>query len=75
MLGEHWLPVRSEVPPPELMKTLFLSRVIVLTPVYEDAFSSAMGTVRFSREANGRATAMTLSQDRVWKLGFVRSGS
>ena len=50
-------------------------RVIVLTPVYEDAFSSAMGTVRFSREANGRATAMTLSQDRVWKLGFVRSGS
>jgi CubicO group peptidase (beta-lactamase class C family) len=50
-------------------------RVIVLTPVYEDAFSSAMGTVRFSREANGRTTAMTLSQDRVWKLGFVRSGS
>ncbi len=46
-------------------------RVIALTPLYENAFSSALGTVRFVRDT-GKATAMTVTQDRVWLLRFVR---
>ena len=46
-------------------------RVIGLTPLYENAFSSALGTVRFVRDT-GKATAMTVTQDRVWLLRFVR---
>ena len=47
-------------------------RVITLTPLYENAFSSSLGTVRFIREA-GRVTAMTVTQDRVWLLRFAKS--
>lgn len=47
-------------------------RVVALTPVYEDAFTSSLGTVRFLRDADGRATAFTLSQDRVWSMRFTR---
>jgi hypothetical protein len=47
-------------------------RVIALTPLYENAFSSALGTVRFLRDA-GRVTGMTVTQDRVWLLRFAKS--
>jgi hypothetical protein len=46
-------------------------RVVALTPLYEGAFSSTLGTVRFVRDATGRATAFTVSQDRVWSLRFA----
>jgi CubicO group peptidase (beta-lactamase class C family) len=49
-------------------------RVIALTPVYENAFSSSLGTIRFERDA-GNAPAMTVTQDRVWLLRFERRGS
>ena len=49
-------------------------RSIALTAVYEDAFTGAMGTVRFVRDASGRGTAMLLSQDRVWQMRFERGG-
>jgi CubicO group peptidase (beta-lactamase class C family) len=47
-------------------------RVIELTPVYHSTFSSALGTVRFFRDATGRVAALALSQDRVWQIRFER---
>jgi hypothetical protein len=47
-------------------------RVFALTPLYENAFSSSLGTVRFLRDA-GRVTGMTVTQDRVWLLRFPKS--
>jgi len=47
-------------------------RVVALTPVYEGAFSSSLGTVRFVRDAGGHVTAFTVSQDRVWSMRFDR---
>jgi CubicO group peptidase (beta-lactamase class C family) len=47
-------------------------RVITLTPVYEGAFSSAIGIIRFTRDGAGRSTAFTVSQDRVWAMRFPR---
>jgi CubicO group peptidase (beta-lactamase class C family) len=44
---------------------------IVLTPVYADTFSGSIGTVIFRREG-GRVTALSVVQDRVWDLRFVR---
>jgi CubicO group peptidase (beta-lactamase class C family) len=43
-----------------------------LTPVYADAFRSALGFIRFHRNAAGRVTGFSLSQDRVWDLRFER---
>jgi hypothetical protein len=46
--------------------------VIRLTPIYQDAFSGGgLGTVIFRRNA-GRVSEMSISQDRVWDLRFVR---
>jgi hypothetical protein len=47
-------------------------RIITLTPVYEGAFSSAIGIIRFTRDGAGRSTAFTVSQDRVWAMRFPR---
>lgn len=44
-----------------------------LSPVYADGFRGPMGFVRFTRDAAGRVTGFTISQDRVWKLDFHRS--
>lgn len=44
---------------------------IKLTPVYIDAFTAGqLGTVIFRRDAAGRATGLSVVQDRVWDLRF-----
>ena len=46
---------------------------IVLKPLYADAFDAPqLGTVIFRRDAAGRVTALSVSQDRVWDLRFRR---
>lgn len=46
---------------------------IVLTPVYTDAFTAPdLGLVRMRRDAGGRVTSLSVVQDRVWDLRFVR---
>ena len=45
---------------------------IPLTPTYRDAFSSSIGSVRFIRDARGRITEMSVSEDRIWDLRFRR---
>jgi CubicO group peptidase (beta-lactamase class C family) len=56
--------------------TLVLKRrpddVIRLAPAYADGFSAPIGFVRFARDASGKVTGFHISQDRVWKLPFVR---
>jgi CubicO group peptidase (beta-lactamase class C family) len=44
---------------------------IVLTPLYPDAFEGP-GTVIFRRDAAGRASELSIVQDRVWDLRFIR---
>jgi len=56
---------------------LWLSRrpatVIRLTPIYKDAFSAGgLGTVVFHRDAAGRVSGFSVSQERVWSLRFVK---
>ena len=41
-----------------------------LAPTYRDAFVSAGGPVRFLRDASGRITELSVSQERVWDLRF-----
>jgi hypothetical protein len=43
-----------------------------LTPTYRDAFSSGIGSIRFLRDASGKATALSLGESRVWDLRFRR---
>ena len=45
---------------------------IVLTPVYPDGFSSSLGWIVFHRDGAGRATGLSVRQDRVWDLRFTR---
>jgi CubicO group peptidase (beta-lactamase class C family) len=57
--------------------TLVLERrpdtTIVLKPLYADAFDAPqLGTVIFRRDAAGRVTGLSVSQDRVWDLRFTR---
>jgi CubicO group peptidase (beta-lactamase class C family) len=46
---------------------------IKLTPTYADAFTAdhGLGTVIFTRGADGRVTGLRVVQDRVWDLPFV----
>ncbi len=46
---------------------------IKLTPTYADAFTAdhGLGTVIFTRGADGRVTGLRVVQDRVWNLPFV----
>ena len=48
---------------------------IKLTPTYADAFTAdhGLGTVIFRRDA-ARVTGLSVVQDRVWDLRFIRSG-
>ena len=46
--------------------------VMPLTPIYADAFRSAAGFVRFTRDASGRVHGFTITQDRVWSMPFVK---
>ena len=43
-----------------------------LMPVYGDGFTSAIGWVNFRRDGSGRVVALSVSQDRVWDLRFMR---
>lgn len=43
-----------------------------LTPVYPDAFSGGLGFVIFRRDEGGRATALSVIEDRVSDLRFAR---
>jgi len=46
---------------------------IPLEPLYADAFQAPqLGTVIFRRDAGGRITALSVSEDRVWDLRFRR---
>lgn len=45
---------------------------MALTPVYADAFTSPLGWIVFHRDASRRVTGLSVSQDRVWDLRFVR---
>ena len=46
---------------------------LALEPLYADAFlAPQLGTVIFRRDANGRITALSVSEDRVWDLRFER---
>jgi len=56
--------------------TLVLKRrpdtTIVLKPLYADAFGAPqLGTVIFRRDAAGRVTGLSVSEDRVWDLRFL----
>jgi hypothetical protein len=47
---------------------------IKLTPVYIDAFTAGeLGSVIFRRDAAGHVNALSVMQDRVWDLRFVRT--
>jgi len=47
---------------------------IALTPIYADVFGAGgLGTVIFLRDALGRPTELSVRQDRVWDLRFIRS--
>jgi hypothetical protein len=43
-----------------------------LTPLYKDAFSGSICTVIFRRDAAGSVSALSVVQDRVWDMRFVR---
>lgn len=48
-------------------------RTIQLTPIYKDAFAAPpLGMVIFRRDGNGRVSALSVSQDRVWDMRFSR---
>ena len=61
--------------------TLVLKRrpdvTITLTPTYANAFTAdhGLGTVIFRRDASGRATELSVIQDRVWDLRFNRTST
>ena len=46
---------------------------IRLTPLYADAFYGSIGFVRFHRDAAGKVTSFSVTQDRVWDMRFQRS--
>ncbi len=46
--------------------------VFPLLPTYADAFTSKLGSVQFTRSADGRVTAFDLGTSRVWDLRFTR---
>ena len=46
--------------------------VIALTPTYRDGFSSALGSVRFLRDAQGHVSELSIGEQRVWDMRFHR---
>ncbi len=46
-------------------------RIIRLTPIHQDAFTSELGTVIFRREG-ASVTSFSVSQSRVWDLRFTK---
>lgn len=47
-------------------------RSLTLRPVYPDAFTRGGGTIWFTRDRNGRVTALHISESRVWNLVLRR---
>jgi CubicO group peptidase (beta-lactamase class C family) len=47
-------------------------RVYALTPLYQDAFESDLGTIIFRRDSTSHVNAFSLVRDRVWDLRFQR---
>ena len=45
---------------------------IVLRPIGKDTFQGSVGRVTFLRNASGAVTGLSIRQDRVWDLRFVR---
>ena len=45
---------------------------LTLTPIYQDAFNSQLGTVTLRRDRTGRPTELSVVQDRVWDLRFSK---
>jgi CubicO group peptidase (beta-lactamase class C family) len=47
---------------------------IMLTPAYANAFTAdhGLGTVIFRHDGSGRATELSVVQDRVWNMRFIR---
>jgi hypothetical protein len=43
-----------------------------MIPTAADKFRGAIGTVTFLRNASGAVDALSVSQDRVWDLRFVK---
>lgn len=49
--------------------------VFRMSPIYQDAFESDLGTIIFRRDDGGRAIAFSVVQGRVWDLRFTRTAS
>jgi hypothetical protein len=45
---------------------------IRLTPVYADAFRGDLGWITFTRDAAGQVIGLNVSQERMWRLPFMR---
>jgi CubicO group peptidase (beta-lactamase class C family) len=63
--------LRAVVENGRLVLTRRPDTTIALTPLYTDAFSGAIGTIIFRRDG-GRVSGLSVVQDRVWDLRFVR---
>ena len=46
--------------------------IIRLTPLYADGFYGSIGFIRFHRDAAGKVTSFSVTQDRVWDMRFQR---
>ena len=64
---------RAEVRDGALVLVRRPDAVIRLTPVYADGFRAPLGVIWFRRNADGKVTGFTVSQDRVWSLAFVNA--
>jgi len=70
--GEAETELRASVEHGALVLERRPDTTIVLKPLYADAFDAPqLGTVIFRRDATGRVSALSVSQDRVWDLRFA----
>jgi CubicO group peptidase (beta-lactamase class C family) len=46
--------------------------ILELTAIGPDKFRSSMGTITFTRNASGAVESLSVNQDRVWDLRFVK---
>lgn len=58
--------------PGELTMKIQKGAAIALKPTYRDAFRSGVGVIVFRRDTAGKATALSVCDDRVWDLRFER---
>ena len=65
--------LRASIDKGALVLTRRPATKIALTPVYTDTFNGGnLGTIIFRRDSSGRVNALSVSEDRVWDLRFVR---